>query len=126
MNRALSYYTKGLSIDVRQRLFDYLKNDINSIAIKYFLEKEEGYPSFRSMGFTDDQIQLMCDSYIEKFEHANRIMAENGRPPLFADPRDSFQCAKKHVELMKLQSGEELVELFGCTYEDYVPAELNA
>ena len=48
-DRALSFYMKGLAIDVRQRLFACFKNDISDIMIKHFLEKEDGYPSFRSI-----------------------------------------------------------------------------
>ena len=123
-NRALDYYMKGLSAEARPRLHYHMTTEISQTMIKWFLEKESGYEIYRSCGFTDDQIQMICDSYIEKFEYPNRIMAECGRPPLYSNPRDSYQSAKEHVELMKERSKEELVELFGCTFEEYVPAEL--
>ena len=124
MDKALAYYTKGLSIEVRQKLFYHLNREISRTTIKYFLEKEDGYPSFRSMGFSDNDIRLVCDSYFEKFEHANQMMAECSRPPLYSNPHDSFQSAQEHIELLKDRSKEELVEMFGCTYEEYVPIEL--
>ena len=116
---------KGLSIDVRQRVFDYFRNELNSITMKYYLERDDGYPSYRSIGMTDDQIQQMCDLYIPRFEHVNQIMAEYGRPPLFSDPRDSFQSAKEFTVLWELRNDEELAELFGCTYAEYEPRPLD-
>ena len=120
-NKALDYYMKGLSIEVRQALFYQMKTEISGTMIKWFLEKEDGYPSFRSCGFSEDEIELIGETYAEKFEHANQIMADNGRPPLFSDPHDSYQSAQEHAELMKERSSEELARMLGCSFADYVP-----
>ena len=120
-NKALDYYMKGLSIEVRQALFYQMKTEISGTMIKWFLEKEDGYPSFRSCGFSEDEIELIGETYAEKFEHANQIMADNGRPPLFSDSHDSYQSAQEHAELMKERSSEELARMFGCSFADYVP-----
>jgi hypothetical protein len=124
-DRALSFYMKGLAIDVRQLLFFRFKNDISDIMIKHFLEKEDGYPSFRSMGFTDDDIRLVGESYARKFAHFNEIMIENGRPPLFSDPNDSYTSAQEYQRIWKQRSAGELESMFGCTFVDYVPQTLD-
>ena len=123
--RVLDYYMKGLSIDARQRLFDHMDRGISATMIEWFLEKEEGYPSFRSCGFSNDQIKSIGEAYVAKFEYPNQVMADNGRPPLFGDPHDSFRSAREYVEFMKLRSDEELLALFGCMFEEYIPAELS-
>jgi len=120
-NKVLDYYMKGLPADVRQELFCYLRYDISETTIKWFLEKEAGYPSFRSCGFSDRDIELIGESYVEKFEHPNEIMAAHGRPPLFSDPHDSFGSARQYEELMRPCNSEELYALFGCTFAEYVP-----
>lgn len=102
-NRALDYYMKGLSIEVRQKLFYHMRREISQTMVRWFLEKEDGYPSFRSCGFSDDEIELIGASYAQKFEHANQIMVDNGRPPLFSDPRDSYKSAQEYTEIMKEQ-----------------------
>lgn len=122
-SRALDYCMKGLSIDVRQRLFSYMDRDINATLILQMLEKDEGYTTFHDCGFTEKQIETICDSFTERFEKANRIMVENGRPPLFSDPSDSFQSSREYMELMALRTDEELTELFGCTLESYIPPD---
>lgn len=123
-DRALDFYVKGLSIDVRQRVFDFMKNEISETMMRWFREKDDGYPSLRACGYSDDEIRIICESYAPKFELVNQMMAENDRPPLFTDPHDACLSASEHAELMKLRASGELLELFGCTYEEYVPAEL--
>ena len=120
-DKALDYCMKGLPIGVRQKLFYHMKAEISGTMIRWFLEKEDGYPSFRSCGFSDDEIELISETYAEKFEHANQIMAENGRPPPFSDPHDSYRSAHEHAELMKERSDEELARMFGCSFADYEP-----
>ena len=124
-DRALSFFMKGLPTDVRQRLFACFKNDISDIMIKHFLEKEDGYPSFRSMGFTDEDIRLVGDSYARKFAHLNENMVGNGRPPLFSDPSDSYTSAQEYERIWKQRSAEELENMFGCTFADYAPQTLE-
>ena len=123
-DRALDFRMKGLPADVRQELFCYLHYDISETTILWFLEKEAGYPSFRSCGFSEGDIELIGESYVEKFEHPNQVLAEHGRPPLFSDPHDSFKSAQQYEELMKLRSKEELRALFGCTFAEYQPNTL--
>ena len=118
---ALDYYMKGLSIQVRQHLLHHMRSELSPTMLKYFRERDEGYPSFRSCGFSDDNIQTICESYVPKFAHANQVMEENGRPPLFSDPHDVYRSATEHAELMRPRSPEELRTLFGCSFEDYMP-----
>jgi len=116
---ALDYYMKGLPIEVGQELFHHMSSEISETMIRWFLEKEDGYPSFRSCGFSDGEIELIGETYAEKFEHANQVMADNGRPPLFGDPHDSYRSAREHAELMKERSAEELTGMFGCSFADF-------
>ena len=122
--RALDYYAKGLPIDARQRLFDHMDREISETMMKWLAERKEGYPSLCGCGFSDGQIRQIGESYVEKFEHPNQVMADYGRLPLFGDSHDSFRSAQEYLELMKIRSDEELLQLFGCSFEDYVPAEL--
>ncbi len=112
---------KGLPIEVRQKLFYHMKTEISETMVRWFLDKEDGYPSFRSCGFSDDEIDLISETYAAKFEHANQILADNGHPPLFSNPHDSYRSAQEHAELMKKRSDEELARMFGCSFADYMP-----
>lgn len=98
--RKLDDLEAGLPIEDRQKLFHCLKREISETMMRYFLEKETGYPSFHSCGFTDDQIQKIWDEvYSEKICEANDIMVKNGRAPLFFDPSDSYRSAKEYFSL---------------------------
>ena len=124
-DKALDYYMKGLPAEVRQALLHHMKTEVSETMVRWFLEKEDGYPSFRSCGFSDSEIDLIGGAYAEKFEHANRVMADNGRPALFSDPHDSYRSAREHAEIMKGRSDEELARMFGCSFADYVPKVLD-
>ncbi len=124
--RKLDYYDKGLSMDDRQELFTCFKWDIGGPIMKKFLEKEDGYKSFHRCDFTDENIKAIWDEvYIKKVARVNSIMERNNRPPLFSDITDSFQSAKEYFDLFQIRSDEELIEFFGCTYEDYVPETIK-
>jgi len=123
--KALDYYMKGLPAEVRQALLHHMKTEVSETIIRWFPEKEDGYPSFRSCGFSDDEIELIGETYAEKFEHANQVMAANGRPALFSDPHDSYLSAREHAEIMRGRSDEELARMFGCSFADYIPEVLD-
>lgn len=112
-SRALDYYTEGLPIEVRQKLFHHMKDEISPTMIRWFLEKDDGYPSFHSCGFSDDNIASIGATYVEKFELANQVMADNERPPLFSDPHDSYKSAQEYMQIMRERSDEELAGIFG-------------
>ena len=119
-DRALDYYTKGLPIDVRQRIFTCLWNDISGVLVSYFTEGDE---TLRGAGFTDDDIRSIWDGLKEKFFRVNEIMKENGRYPLFFDPEDPCKTAAEYFDLIELKSEEDLITKFGCSFEEYVPEE---
>ena len=94
----LDFHMKGLPIDVRQELFCYLRYDISETTIRWFLEKETDYPSFRSCSF------LICithrytptSSAMRAFTSSGRSVFElwpapsihaSGRPDLFVHSR---------------------------------------
>lgn len=98
--RKLEYLEEGLPIEDRQKLFHCLKRDISETMMRYFLEKETGYPSFHSCGFTDEHIRSIWDNgYFEKVCIVNDIMTKHGRAPLFTDPSDSYRSAKEYFSL---------------------------
>lgn len=122
VNRSIDYYIKNLGIDVRQEIFNMLR-DVNPSVVKKILEKEEDYPSWRRMGINNDGIQTMLSMTATKFSSINKLMIENQRPPLFASPKDTYGSAQKYVDLLKEKTEEELNQEFGCSWEDYVPAK---
>lgn len=118
--RAIDYYVKNLPFDVRQEIFKRLK-DVNPARVEELLEKEQNYTSFRNKGFSDDDItealqQSSCD-----FGAVNNVMTDNERYPLFENPLDTYRSALQYVELLKKTKEEELIEKFGCAWEEYVP-----
>ena len=119
-NKSIDYYIKNLSIDVRQEIFNMLR-DVNPSIVQKLLEKEEGYPSWKSMGASDNDIQMMLAASTAKFYSINKLMVANNRPPLFAKSKDTYRCAQKYVDLLKEKTPEELEKEFGCSWEDYVP-----
>lgn len=120
MNRIIDYKIKGLSFEVRWELWKRLDN-INRAMVKHLLEKPQGYTTFRSYGLTDQQIQAEVERYIERFKHVNSYMCENDRDPLFTNPEDTYASSCEYVDLLEHKKPEELVEMFGCSIEDYVP-----
>ena len=79
-----------------------MKTENSQTMMKYFTEKDSGYPSFRSCGFTEDQIKLIWEqNFYEKLCTVNHIMETNERPPLFSDPSDSYRSAKEYFHLME-------------------------
>ena len=124
-DRKLDYYNKGLSIETRQNLFYHFKHSISETMMKCFLERESDYRSFHASGFTDENIrQIWDDVYIKKISEVNHIREMNHRPHLFSNPSDSYQSAKEYFELMKIRDEEELREIFGCSFEEYIPEVL--
>ena len=117
----LDYRVKGLPIGTRQRLHHLLYREISGTLMAYFREKEEGYPAFRSMAFTEEDIEKYWDVVKERCREANRIMEAEGRGPLFSDPDDSLLTAREYRALLTPRPAEEMEKEFGTGYRDYVP-----
>lgn len=142
--RMIDYYVKGLPFDSRQEIFKALE-DVHTGAVRKMLEKEEGYPSYRSIGCTDEDIESQLQKGSERFRRVNELMIKNGRPPLFADPLDTYACSLRYVEIMRRYREREsdsalpsltdfgkrretvdlLVKIMGCTWSDYVPEKYS-
>lgn len=118
--RVIDYYIKGLPLGVRQDIFKGLQ-DIGSMTIKCLLEKKEGYPKYKRMGLSDEQILNQIERAKEEFEAVNNIMMKNERYPLFEDSSDTYKASGEYIELLKKRKEEELIEKFGCTFEEYIP-----
>ena len=119
-NRSIDYYIKNLSIDVRQKIFNMLR-EVNPSTVQKLLEKDNGYPSWKSMGIQDDAIAVMLSKSATRFSAINQVMIENDRPPLFVKPSDTYVSAQKYVDLLKEKTKKELNEEFGCSWDDYKP-----
>ena len=120
INREIDYYIKGLPFDVRQEIWKRL-DIINSARVKELLEKNEGYPSLKCVGYSPENILAILKKCSERFQSVNDYMMENGRYPLFTDSNDTYKSSLEYVEILKKKTTEELLEIFGCTWEEYVP-----
>lgn len=140
----IDYYIKNLPFDNRQEIFKALE-DIRAVAVEKMLEKEEGYPSYKSAGYTDEDIAIQLQKGTVRFCRVNELMIKNGRPPLFADPLDTYQCSLRYVEIMRWYREREsdlaspsltdfgkrcemvdvLIKIMGCAWDDYVPEKYS-
>ena len=138
--RMIDYYVKNLPFDARQEIFNALEK-VNVLAVEKMLEKESDYPSFRSIGYSDETIASHLRKKSLHFQRVNELMVKNGRPPLFADPSDTYECSLRYVEIMRhyrqsendskypslTDFGKErewvdiLIEKMGCAWDDYIP-----
>ncbi len=138
--RMIDYYVKHLPFDARQEIFGALEK-VNVLAVEKMLEKEAGYPGYRSIGYSDEDIAHHLRKKSLHFERVNELMVKNGRPPLFADPSDTYACSLRYVEIMRRYREREsdsvfpsltdfgkrremvdvLIEKMGCTWDDYIP-----
>lgn len=123
--RVLDFLMKGLSIDARQEIYNKFNESVSPTMMKYFLEKEEGYTSFKSSGYTDEEIAQVEEMYSHKFEEINQMMEDNEREPIFSNPADSYVTAQEYVDIFKQRTKEELMERFGTDYAGYQPKVLK-
>lgn len=118
--RAIDYYVKNLPLDVRQEIFKKM-DDVNPVRVSELLEKDQNYKSFRYKGYSDDDILEALKQSSLDFEAVNNIMTENERYPLFDNVKDTYKSSLQYVDLLKRCKEEELIEKFGCTWEEYIP-----
>ena len=117
--RAVDFYIKGLPFDDRQEIFKRLETVAPKI--EKLLEKPLGYPRYRSVSYTDEQIASQESKGSARFRAVNDFVLSVGRCPFFSNPDDTYTSATEYAELMKKRTKEELDELFGCPWEEYVP-----
>lgn len=138
--RMIDYYVKNLPFVARQEIFKALDN-INAFTIEKMLEKEKGYPTYRSIGYSDVQIESNLKKQSVRFERVNQLMIKNSRPPIFADPSDTYNCSLRYVAIMRgyreceselaqpsltdfgkrREMVDVLIKIMGCTWDDYIP-----
>lgn len=136
----IDYYVKNLPFDERQKIFKALE-EVNVRDVEKMLEKEEGYPGFRRIGYSDEKIAVYLKIKSEYFKRVNELMIQNGHPPLFENPCDTYACSERYVEIMRRyrecesdpaypsltdfgkrrEMTDVLIEKMGCTWDDYVP-----
>ncbi len=98
--KGLSEASRHLSSENRQKLFHCIKRDISGTMMRYFTEKDSGYRSLHSCGFSDEDIAVIWDRVmLPKVCEANRIMEVSGLAPLFPDPSDSYATSLRYMEL---------------------------
>ena len=118
--RKIDFYIKGLSMDVRQNVFKKM-DAINPISVEHLLEKPEGYPYFKSIHYTQSDIDQYLQRMKKLFDDANNYMIENQRYPIFLNTNDSYKCAQEYIDVLTLRPLTELEKEFGCSFQDYVP-----
>lgn len=118
--RSLDYYLKDMSDEAKKDVLLGI-NNINIVMIQQLLEKETNYPTLRSMGFSDSEIQEYVESSAESFKLVNEAMVAGERYPLFQHPEDTLESSQEYINLLRTKTDEELIEEFGCTIEEYEP-----
>jgi len=129
----IDYYVKNLPFDARQEIHQALDR-INPLAVKKMLEKNDGYPSYRRMGYTEENITQQLQIYIQQFQCVNDLMIKYNRHPIFADPTDTYESSRRYIEIthryghptfsgfgVKSRPKEELIKIMGCTWVEYIP-----
>ncbi|MBE6955873.1 MAG: hypothetical protein E7450_00255 [Ruminococcaceae bacterium] len=119
-DRPIDFYIKGLPFDDRQEIFKRMDACLAGKMDK-LMEKPVGYPTFRSLGYGEEEIARQEAKSTARFRAVNEYMHACGRPGLFSEPEDTCQSAKEYVAVMAKTSKEALQERFGCTWEEYVP-----
>lgn len=123
-NRAIDFLIKGLNFNVRQDIFKSLE-DIGVKTVEQLLEKEKGYPTYKKLKYTDEQINQQVLKSVPRFQKVNEIMLDNERYPLFSNPEDTYKSANEYVNLLKKKTLEELKEEFGSDWENYIPKKYD-
>lgn len=138
--RMVDYYVKNLPFEARHEIFAAL-DKINALTIEKILEKDKGYPRYRSVGYTDEDIANQLRKMSVRFQKVNELMIQHNRPPLFAVTTDVYACSRRFVEIMRRYRESEsdsalpsltdcgvrpemvdvLTKIMGCTWQDYVP-----
>ena len=144
-DRMIDYYVKGLSFDERQRIFNALEA-VGTYLVEKLLEKPQGYPTYRSMYYDDEDIASQERKGAARFATVNEIIRQSRRPPLFPQPDDTYASAERYVALMRRYRRKEsdtaypditdfghwrepvavLEGLMGCRWEDYQPEEIES
>lgn len=119
-DRMIDYYVKSLPFDARQEIFKAI-DQINPSAVEKLLQKEEGYPIYRSLGYTDEKIARQLQKKALYFQLVNEVIVKYNRRPLFDNPTDTFESSKRYLEITQRRSKEELLQIMGCTWEEYIP-----
>ena len=122
--RIYDYLVKDLPMDFRQSLFHKLSWDDYAF-IEQLTEEDKGFSWFRSIGFSDNEIKTIKEHATKYFREVNEMMAKASRAPLYPHPENAVESSKRHLELMKMRSYEEVVGYFGCEFPDYEPLRIN-
>lgn len=117
--RILDYLTKGLSLEIRQIILEKL-NNISPMSLKRVLEKPEGYPTLKGIGYTNEQIDKYLNNILNRFICFNEYIEKQNRKPFF-NTSDVYECAKQYFYILERREEEELKNIMGCSYEEYEP-----
>lgn len=122
MNRKIDYYLRGLNLEERQNIWQALDN-INPNTIRNLLEEKLGYPSLKGMYFSEEDIREYINRAVSKFIAANNLMIKYHRYPIFSDPYNTYQSSQEYSDVMQQRTEEELLKIFGCIWDEYIPKE---
>ena len=108
-SRLIDVRVSGLPFDDRQNIYR-LVDGIGVRSMEKMVEQNDGYPSYRRMRYTDEQIELETSNTVDRCREVNEYMEKVGRPPLFNRLDDKHLLAWEYYELLRYQEEEALAE----------------
>lgn len=105
MNRIIDNLTSYLNLEERQTLAEKIK-DLPEQTIQMILEKDNNYPSFRSMGYSNEDIINVNKKLSSLFIDINKYMIGKGIPPLFTDPSNTYLSSQECEHIISKQDEE--------------------
>lgn len=101
----------GLPFDDRQNIHK-LVYDIGSRSMEKMVEERDGFPSYRRMKYTDEQIENETANTVDRCRAVNEYMEKVGRPALFHHLDDKYLLAWEYYELVRYQEEEEFAKKY--------------
>ncbi len=105
MNRIIDYLDKCLDLEERQTLSEKI-NRLPDQTIQMILEKDNNYPSFRSMGYSNEDISNVNKKLSSLFIDINNYMIGKGITPLFTNPSDTYLSSQEYEHIISKQDEE--------------------
>lgn len=101
----------GLPFDDRQNIHKLI-NDIGVRSMERLVEERDGFPSYRRMKYTDEQIELETENTVNRCRAVNEYMEKVGRPAIFHHLDDKYLLAWEYYELLRYQEEEAFAEKY--------------
>ena len=99
-------------------------DEITGRACEMLIDEENGYESvFRSGVYRNKaELEPFLRRHEKRFNAVNEFLKKLGRPPLFKDTKNLYECAKLRNQLVAFLPESECNRIIGCeSYYTYVP-----